>query len=69
LRCLHDEEIEITLENAHGGACGGHFNGRSIYGKLIRMGYWWLIMENEYCEHVKKCKQCQKHANLELTHT
>jgi len=28
LRCLHDEEIGIALEHAHGGACGGHFNGR-----------------------------------------
>ena len=39
LRCLHVEEIRIAFEHAHGGACGGHFNGRLIYGKLIRMGY------------------------------
>ena len=39
LRYLHDEEIETALEHDHGGACGGHFNGRSIYSKLIRMGY------------------------------
>jgi len=39
LRCLHDEEIRKALEHAHGRAHGGHFNERSIYGKLIRMGY------------------------------
>ena len=38
LRCLHVEEIGIVLEHAHGGICGDHFNRRSIYGKLIRMG-------------------------------
>jgi len=69
LRCIHDEEIGAALEHAHGGACEGHFNGRSVYGKLIRMGYWWLTMEHDCCEHVKKCEQCQRHAHLELTHT
>jgi len=40
LRFLHDEEIGAALEHTHGGACEGHFNGRLVYGKLIRMGYW-----------------------------
>ena len=26
-------------------------------------------MEHDYCEHIKKCEQCQKHAHLELTPT
>ena len=69
LRYLNDEEIGIALEHAHGGAYGGHFNERSVYGKLIRMGYWWPTMEHDCCEHVKKCEQCQKHAHLELTPT
>ena len=69
LRCLHVEEVDIALEHAHGGACGGHFNRRSIYGKLIRMGYWWPTMEHDCYEHLKKCEQCQKHVHLELTPT
>jgi len=69
LRCLHDEEIGASLEHAHGGACGGHFNGRLFYGKLISMGYWWPTMEHDCYEHVKKCEQCQKYAHLELTPT
>jgi len=68
LRCLLSEATDTTLEHAHGGACGGHFNGRSGLGKLIRMGYWWPTMEHDYCEHMKKCDQCQKHAHIELTH-
>jgi len=69
LRCLLSEHIDIALEHAHGGACGGHFNRRSIFGKLIKMGYWWPTMEHNCCEHVKKCEQCQKHAYLDLTPT
>jgi len=69
LRFLLIEEISAALEHAHGGACGGHFNGRSVFGKLIRMGYWWPTMEHDYFEHVKKCEQCQRHAHLELTPT
>jgi len=69
LRCLLSEDIDTALELAHGGACGGHFNGRSIFGKLIRMGYWWPTMEHDCYENVKKCEQCQRHAHLELTPT
>ena len=56
LSCLHVEEIGTSLEHAHGGACGGHFNRRLVYGKLIRMVYWWPTMEHDCCEHVKKCE-------------
>jgi len=69
LRCLLSEDTDIALEHAHGGAYGGHFNGRSIFGKLIKMGYWWPTMEHDCYEHVKKCEQCQRQACLELTPT
>jgi len=69
LRCLLSEDIDTALEHAHSGACGGHFNGRSIFGKLIRMGYWWPTMEHDCHEHVKKFEQCQRHGHLELTPT
>ena len=69
LRCLLSEDIDTALEHAHGGACGGHFNGRSIFWKLIKMGYWWPTMEHDCYEHVKKCEQYQRHAHLELTPT
>ena len=69
LRCLFSEDTNTALEDAHGGACGCHFNERSIFDKLIRMGYWWPTMEHDYCEHVKKYEQYQKHAHIELTPT
>ena len=69
LRCLLSKDIDTALEHAHGGACGGHFNGKLVFGKLIRIGYWWPTMEHDCYEHVKKCEQCQKHAHLELTPT
>ena len=68
-RCLLNGDVNTTLEHAHGGACRGHFNERSVFGKLIRMGYWWPTMEHDCHEHVKKCEQCQRHAHLELTPT
>lgn len=58
LRCLLNEDVDIALEHAHGGACGGHFNGRLVFSKLIRMSYWWPTMEHDCHEHVKKCEQC-----------
>jgi len=65
LRCLTQDEIETTLEQAHDGLCGGHFHAKALYKNILRIGYYWPTME-EYCQtHVKACVPCQKHANLE----
>jgi len=43
LRCLHHKEIEISLEKAHEGICGGHFNGIFIYQMLLGWGIIGLL--------------------------
>lgn len=40
LRCLSKVEIPIALEEAHSGACRGHFGGKSLVQRLLRMGYY-----------------------------
>ena len=31
--------------------------------KILRLGYYWLTMETDCCQHVRKCFKCQEHAN------
>jgi len=65
LRCLTLDEITTTLEQAHDGFCGGHFHSKSLYTKILGIGYYWPTMEDDFQAHVKVCMQFQKHANLE----
>ena len=62
LLCVHPDAIELILEELHEGICGSHTGGRSLSYRAITQGYWWLSMQKEVQEYVKKCDQCQKFA-------
>ena len=59
LLCIHPEMTESLLEELHEGICGSHTGGRSLTHRAITQGYWWLNMQREALEYVKKCDQCQ----------
>jgi len=65
LRCLMRYEEEMALHQAHDGECGGHFNAKFVYQKLLRLGYYWPTMLEDCELHVKKCKQYQMNAKLQ----
>ena len=62
LLCIHPETSKLLLEELHEGICGNHTGGRSLSHKAITQGYWWLNMQKEAQEYVKKCDQCQRFA-------
>ena len=62
LLCVHPEASELLLEELHEGICGSHTGGRSLSHRAITQGYWWLRMQKEALEYVKKCDQCQRFA-------
>ena len=43
----------------HEGSFRTHDNGHAMAKKILRAGYYWLTMENDYCLHVRKCHKCQ----------
>ncbi|RVW86099.1 hypothetical protein CK203_037948 [Vitis vinifera] len=43
---------------------GGHMLTR----KIMRLGYFWLTMETDYCQFVHKCPECQMHGILFMYH-
>ena len=53
----------LILKEVHEGTFGTHMNGHSIARKILRAGYFWLIMENDCCIHVRKCHNCQAYAD------
>ena len=62
LLCVHLEASESLLEELHEGICESHIGGRFLSHRAISQGYWWLNMQNEAQEYVKKCDQCQRFA-------
>ena len=58
LLCVHPEASESLLEELHEGVCGSHTGGRSLFHRALTQGYWWLGMQKEAQEYVKKCDQC-----------
>ena len=57
---MHPEVSESLLEELHKGVCGSHTGGRSLSHGAFTQEYWWLGMQKEAQEYVKKCDQCQR---------
>ena len=55
LLCVHPEASESLLEELHEGICESHTGGRSLSHRALTQGYWWLGMQKEAQEYVKKC--------------
>ena len=55
LLCIHPEMTKSLLEKLHEVICGSHTGGRSLAHRAITQGYWWLNMQREAQEYVKKC--------------
>ena len=64
LLCLHSSKVVKLLAELHEGICGGHLGGRSLSHRAITQGFWWLNMQPDTADYVRKCDQCQRHAPI-----
>ena len=62
LLCIHPKALELLLEELHEGIYRSHTGGRYLSHRATTQGYWWLNMQKEVQEYVKKCDQCQRFA-------
>ena len=53
LHCLKREEAERVMEEVHQGICGPHMNERMLAKKILRIWYYWNMMETDYVDYVK----------------
>ena len=58
LLCIHPKTVELLLEELHEGICESHTGGRSLSHRALTQGYWWLNMQKEAQDYMKKCDQC-----------
>ncbi|XP_070039926.1 uncharacterized protein [Nicotiana tomentosiformis] len=64
LRCVDALEAEKIMNEVHSGVCGTHMNGYVLPKKILRAGYYWIIMEKDCFNFVRKCHQFQIHGDL-----
>ena len=63
LRCVDAREAKQILVEVHEGSFGTHANVHAMARKILRAGYYWLIMEKDCCIHVRKCHKFQAFAD------
>ena len=64
LKCIAGEDTEYVLREVHKGICGNHIGARTLAGKVLRQGYYWLTILKDATDLVKKCRICQEHAKI-----
>ncbi|XP_074283196.1 uncharacterized protein LOC141607743 [Silene latifolia] len=50
LRCIDQKIADKVMEEVHDGECGPHINAHMLTHKIMRLGYYWTIMEAD-CRH------------------
>jgi len=63
LRCVDRHEAELLMHEVHEGSFGTHSNGHAMAKKMLRAGYYWLIMESDCYKHAMKSHKCQIYTN------
>ncbi|XP_070010011.1 uncharacterized protein [Nicotiana sylvestris] len=55
LRCVDAKEASRLLEEIHVVTCGPHMNCFVLAKKILRAGYFWITMETDCIQCVRKC--------------
>ncbi|XP_027122158.1 uncharacterized protein [Coffea arabica] len=64
LRCINEEEADYMMKEVHSGICGPHMNGHLLAKKIMRTRYFWLTMEHDCVDFVRKCVKCQMYGDV-----
>ena len=59
LRCVDINEAKKIVHEIHEGVCGTHISGHVMARHIMRIGYYWMTLENDCINYVRKCHKCQ----------
>eukprot|EP00253_Pinus_taeda_P014900 PITA_14900 len=59
-RHVPEFEHDSIFTEAHGGAAGGHYGGKSTVQKILYAGLWWPTLHNNSKAYCKACDACQR---------
>jgi hypothetical protein len=59
-RCVLEHERTRILVESHEGISGGHYAGKVVIQKVLRVGLWWPTIHQDAKEYCQKCDVCQR---------
>ena len=62
LRCVDVSEAKKIVHEIHEGVCGAHASGHVMARQIMRVGYYWMTLENDCINYIRKCHKCQIYA-------
>ena len=63
LRCVDADEAKKIVHEIHEGVCGTHASGHIMARQIMRAEYYWMTLESDYINYVRKCHKCQIYAD------
>ncbi|XP_052305631.1 uncharacterized protein LOC112325327 [Populus trichocarpa] len=64
LRCLNEADARKALREVHEGICSTHASGHMIARKIQRAGYFWMTLEKDCIDYVRKCQVYSDKVNM-----
>jgi len=56
LTCVSGDQCTRIMAELHEGICGSHVGCRSLALKVVRAGYYWLIVREDCVRYAQRCK-------------
>ena len=63
LRCVDANEAKKIVHEIHEGVCGTHASGNVMARQIMRAGYYWMTLESDCINYVRKGHKCQIYAD------
>ena len=63
LRCLDENKARKLMTDVHEGVCSPHMNGITLARKIIRQGFFSMMMIGDY-KFTKRCHKCQIYGDI-----
>lgn len=64
IRCLDPDEVDYAMREVDEGVCGNHSGSQSMVANIVRQGYYWLCVDYDSKQFVKKCDKCRQCSNI-----
>jgi hypothetical protein len=66
LKCLHEEQAKVAVQEGHDGICGAHQSAYKMNWLLQRVGFYGPTMLDDCIKYQKGCEACQRFKNIQL---
>ena len=63
LRCADANEAKRIVHEVYESVFGTHASGHIMARQIMRVGYYWMTLENDCISYVRKCHKCQIYTN------